>query len=258
MTNPHSTWSGTLALGSGLVAYVGPGSSADAHRHDAIQLIWSPSGPVQVHTEHSSTTAHAALIPSRQTHGFEADGAAVVILLIEPAGPLGHRLTALAHELSTADVEARLAGTRLPESDAGASVIGWSRDLLRAVTDDDTPTNPAEIRREVLDAIGYIDAHLHQAPLLTTSAGHVGLSPRHLRRNFTTDVGIPFRRYVLWRRLRRALLTVGDGTDMTTAAATAGFTDSPHFSRTFRQTFGLAPSDVLPLITIAETDFPGP
>lgn len=258
MTDPHGTWSGTLALGSGLVVYVGPGSSADAHRHDAIQLIWSPSDPVQVHTEHSSTTAHAALIPPRQTHSFDADGADIAILLIEPSGPLGQQLTALANDLAASDVEARLAGTRLPPSGDGAAAISWSRDLLSALTGDDTPNGPSQVRPEVFGAIDFIDAHLDQTPLLTAAARDVGLSPRQLRRSFTSDIGIPFRRYVLWRRLRRALLTVRDGSDLTTAAATAGFADSAHFSRTFRQTFGLAPSDVLPLITIDETDFAGP
>ncbi len=258
MTNPHSTWSGTLALGSGLVVYIGPGSSADAHRHDAIQVIWSPTDPVQIHTVHSSTTTHAALIPPRQTHSFDADGADIAILLIEPSGPLGQQLTALANDLSITDVEARLAGTRLPPSGDDAAAISWSRDLLGSLTGDDTPTDPAQVRPEVLGAIDFIDAHLDHTPLLTAAARDVGLSPRQLRRSFTTDIGIPFRRYVLWRRLRRALLTVRDGSDLTTAAATAGFADSAHFSRTFRQTFGLAPSDVLPLITIAETDFAGP
>lgn len=257
MTNSHSTWSGTLALGSGLVVYVGPGSSATTHRHDAIQLVWSPSHPIRVHTEHTSSTTRAVLIPPRQSHGFDANGDNVAILLIEPSGPIGQQLTALANDLSTSAVEARLAGTQLPTSDDGGSVIRWSRQLLAALIGPHTQPSPPPVRPEVLDAIEFIDAHLDQAPLLTSAANHVALSPRQLRRSFTIEVGIPFQRYVLWRRLRRALLAVNDGTDLTTAAATAGFTDSAHFSRTFRQTFGLAPSDVLPLITIAEADFPG-
>ena len=119
------------------------------------------------------------------------------------------------------------------------------------------PNAPERVRSEVLRASGFIDAHLDTVPLLSDAARHVGISPRQLRRSFADEIGIPYRRYILWRRLRRALLAISDGTDLRTAAATAGFSDSAHFSRTFRQTFGLTPSEVLPLLTVVEADFPG-
>lgn len=258
MAKTHSTWSGTLALGRGLVVYLGSGSAAASHRHDAVQLMWSPIRPVRLHTEHASTTTHAALIPPRQPHGFEAGGDNLAILLVEPSGPLGQQLTTIAHPLSASDLEDRFAGARLPATDDAASVIHWSRSILAAVVGEGAPSGPVQIRPAVLYASRFVDANLADAPLLAAAARHVGLSPRQLRRSFTAEIGIPFQRYVLWRRLRRALLAVNDGTDLTTAAATAGFADSAHFSRTFRQTFGLAPSEVLPLITVAETDFPEP
>ena len=43
-------WSGMVALGSGIVVYIGPGATADLHRHDAIQIVWSPDRPVGVGT----------------------------------------------------------------------------------------------------------------------------------------------------------------------------------------------------------------
>ena len=256
MTNSHPTWSGTLVLGRGIVVYVGPGSSAETHRHDATQLIWSPTSPIRVHTEHASTTTRAALIPPRQPHGFVADGNDIAVVLVEPSGPLGQQLASLAAHHNLPELEARLTDIRLPATNDAASTLEWSRQVLAATLDAETLNNRVQVRPEVLNASQFIDDHLAETPLLTAAAHHVGLSSRQLRRSFTTEIGIPFRRYVLWRRLRRALLAVDDGADLTTAAATAGFADSAHFSRTFRQTFGLTPSDVLPLVTVAETDFP--
>jgi AraC-like DNA-binding protein len=258
MTNSHRTWSGTLALGRGIVVYVGPGSSAATHRHDATQLIWSPTNPIRVHTEHASTTTRAALIPPRQSHGFDADANDLAIVLVEPSGPLGQQLARLAAHHSGPELEARLTDIRLPETNDAASTLDWSRQVLAATVDAEDPNSGVRARREVLDASQFIDDHLAETPLLTAAADHVGLSSRQLRRSFTSEIGIPFRRYVLWRRLRGALLAVDNGADLTTAAATAGFADSAHFSRTFRQTFGLTPSDVLPLVTVAEADFPEP
>jgi AraC-like DNA-binding protein len=47
---------------------------------------------------------------------------------------------------------------------------------------------------------------------------------------------------------------VQSGNDLTTAAAEAGFADAAHFTRTFRATFGMAPSVVLPLISVVEVN----
>ena len=99
----------------------------------------------------------------------------------------------------------------------------------------------------------YVEDNLDGSPRLDEIAGYVGLSPRQLRRDIADQLGMPFRRYVLWRRLRRAVLAVHEGDDLTTAAATAGFADSAHFSRVFRGLFGLTPSEVLPLLEVSDT-----
>ena len=100
----------------------------------------------------------------------------------------------------------------------------------------------------------YVDEHLDGSLRLEDIAQHVGLSPRQLRRDIADQLGMPFRRYVLWRRLRRAVLAVRRGDDLTTAAATAGFADSAHFSRVFRSLFGLTPSEVLPLLDVSHAE----
>lgn len=259
MATPTQTWSGTLALGKGIVSYIGPGSRAEFHRHDAIQLVWSPDESFRLGLAHVSTTTHAALIPSRQPHELDAAGADVVVVLVEPSGILGRQLAVLAERRpATTDLDARLAGVPLPQTADAGTLIDWSRSLLATILGDAYPNAPERVRSEVLGACRFVDAHLDTVPLLSDAARHVGISPRQLRRSFAEEIGMPYRRYILWRRLRRALLAIDDGTDLTTAAATAGFSDSAHFSRTFRQTFGLAPSEVLPLLTVVEADFPDP
>jgi AraC-like DNA-binding protein len=259
MATPSQTWSGTLALGKGIVSYIGPGSRAEFHRHDAIQLVWSPDESFRLGLEHVSIATRAALIPSRQPHDLDAAGAQVAVVLVEPSGMLGRRLAGLAERRpAMTDLDDRLSGVPLPGTADAATLIDWSRSLLATILGDAFPNAPERVRSEVLRASGFIDAHLDTVPLLSDAARHVGISPRQLRRSFADEIGIPYRRYILWRRLRRALLAISDGTDLTTAAATAGFSDSAHFSRTFRQTFGLTPSEVLPLLTVVEADFPGP
>jgi AraC family transcriptional regulator len=50
--------------------------------------------------------------------------------------------------------------------------------------------------------------------------------------------GLPFRTYLLWLRLTKAVGVFAGGRSLTEAAHEAGFADSAHFSRTFRRMFG--------------------
>ena len=251
-------WSGRLVLGRGLVAFVGPGAAASAHRHDAIQFAWCREREIQVTTDAGLIAANAVLIASRQLHDFDAGGAPVVVVLLEPAGPLGREIGALARDWEGRDLLGRLDGIDFPSATDPSALVGSARQLLRALAGEASLVRGRVPRPEVLDAQRVIDSALSGIPRLEVAARSVGLSSRQLRRSFVEEVGVPFRRYVLWRRLRRALLGVRDGMDLTSAAAEAGFADAAHFSRTFKQSFGLSPSEVLPFIEVAEDDFPGP
>ena len=57
-------------------------------------------------------------------------------------------------------------------------------------------------------------------------------------------MGLPIRRYVLWLRLRDVMFSLAAGHSLTEAAHRAGFSDSPHLSRTFRGMFGFPPSAI--------------
>ncbi|MDX1756082.1 MAG: helix-turn-helix domain-containing protein [Marinobacter sp.] len=76
----------------------------------------------------------------------------------------------------------------------------------------------------------------------------VNLSVPRLIQLFRHQVGVPIRRYRQWHRLFITTLGVAQGKSLTQAAVDAGFTDSAHFSHTFRSTLGLKPSDVLTVL----------
>jgi methylphosphotriester-DNA--protein-cysteine methyltransferase len=73
-------------------------------------------------------------------------------------------------------------------------------------------------------------------------AAGVGLSGSRFQHLFTAEVGVPFRRYRAWRRVRVAIAEIVKGSRFTTAAHTAGFADQAHFTNDFRRTFGGPPS----------------
>ncbi|MNR25542.1 DNA-binding transcriptional regulator AraC [compost metagenome] len=76
-------------------------------------------------------------------------------------------------------------------------------------------------------------------------ASKVFISSSRLIHLFTDQVGIPIRKYMLWRKLLLALQEMITTKNMTQAALKAGFSDAPHFNRTFKRMFGLNPSSLL-------------
>ena len=73
-------------------------------------------------------------------------------------------------------------------------------------------------------------------------AASVGLSASRFRHLFRQHSDIPYRRYRMWRRIVSAMDTIHKADRLTYAAMDPGFTDSAHFNRCFRGTFGVNPS----------------
>jgi AraC-like DNA-binding protein len=68
------------------------------------------------------------------------------------------------------------------------------------------------------------------------------LSPSRFAHLFKQQVGLPFRRYMLWRKLTRAMLSIGREPTIAAAAHASDFADAAHLTRTFYQMFGIPPS----------------
>lgn len=103
-------------------------------------------------------------------------------------------------------------------------------------------TRPAQdhlVKRAMLD----IEEDIGNRTPLPELAGSLGISVRQLQRRFEADIGIGIQEYRRNLQLSRAKWLV-EHTDrsMTEIALECGFSDSAHFSRTFRDHFQVVPS----------------
>ena len=73
----------------------------------------------------------------------------------------------------------------------------------------------------------------------------MGLERTHALRLFKAETGMTFRQFKRWAGLRYAAQRIAAGDIVRTAALDAGFADTAHLSRTFRQSFGLTPSEAI-------------
>jgi len=76
-------------------------------------------------------------------------------------------------------------------------------------------------------------------------ASYIGLSESHLVHLFKEQTGTNIHKYILWIRLRKAIKLILQGNSFTTAAHESGFSDSAHLSRTYRNMFGVTPTEIL-------------
>jgi AraC-like DNA-binding protein len=254
MTGQVPAWGGRLFLDVGTILFVGPGGTADRHAHHAVQLVWAMDGELAV-TFDTQVRRHAALVPADIPHAFDATGLRLAIVYIEPHGPRGAALNRRARGDLGAEVVDLLAGVPFPRLNFTVDeAVRWCDAVLVALGADEQAMPLSSISRR---AISYIEQSIHGKPELAEAARRVGISPSRLTHVFSKEVGIPFRRFILWTRIKHAVAATQAGQDLTQAAVAAGFADSAHLSRTFRAMFGLSPSLFLPLAESVGNLLPG-
>lgn len=92
------------------------------------------------------------------------------------------------------------------------------------------------------DARNYIDQHLNKNMALSEIASAAGVSRSQLARAFRDYFGRSVGNYILSRRVRLAADEIAKtSTPLTQIAIHFGFYDQSHFSKSFRQYFGMSP-----------------
>ena len=117
--------------------------------------------------------------------------------------------------------------------------------LLKDILPSKTPRDDSnEVDARLLQVVACIKDDPASNESNQVLASKVGMSESQLQRQFKQVIGIPLRRYRLWHRLFVTAGYMALGNNITDAALAAGFSDSSHFSRTFRNMLGMTPSFV--------------
>lgn len=220
----------------------GPGGVTARHAHHWWHLVVGLEETLSTDAlDGAQRRGPAILTPPDVAHAITAEGE-VAILFIEPESRAGASLAAAWTEPSI-----RLLSDREAEPLADAlcrepteNVVAMLLAALGASAPPPSHTHPA---------ITKILRHLQQAPAdadvsLDALASLTGLSTSRFMHAFTQHVGLPLRPYIRWLRVRRAAEALLGGTSASEAAHDAGFADAAHMTRTFREMFGVTPTDL--------------
>jgi AraC-like DNA-binding protein len=220
--------------------YLGGLEATGEHAHVCPALLVGLSGPFQVRMGAGVTfEGRSAVVDAGLPHVFDPVGEDVAVMYLEPDTAEARALRPLlaAHGGLLADplrpVRARdAARARLQVFDVAA--------LMRSRLAEATPLD-ARIARAL--------ALLRQPALRPAARGELaqaaGLSASHFNHLFSAEMGVSFRSYRVWSQIRSAMSVAGPRTNLTHAAMEGAFADSSHFSRHFRQAFGMTPSSLL-------------
>ncbi|RVW05908.1 helix-turn-helix transcriptional regulator [Rhodococcus xishaensis] len=236
-------WSGLLTLTPGAVLYRGAGGDATLHAHHAVQVMVALDEPFVLEFDDDDFRASAAVVPSGLPHRLRCNSRSLLLILVEPFGPRGRGLSVVGERSRGQEFEDALTRIVTEHSDESNAVTVIDR-LVRAVTPE-AQERPVQLSGQVRSALRYLEENSGSRPTLARAAAEAHISPSRLTHLFTREVGIPFRRYGLWLRLRNVAERVAGGDNLTRAAVAAGFSDSSHLSRVFKSNFGLSPSTLL-------------
>lgn len=219
------------------------------HAHHAIQVTIGLDGSFAFEAAGHVVRGAAVAIAPHTRHTFELKGS-VAHLFFEPDGPLGRAALArlfsggnvvpVPAELVT-DATTALQASRTGRRVADFELIELGRSLVSGLSGHMSPA-PTDFR--VQRMIAWVESQRGETVGLKAAAAAVGLSPGRARHVFVEQTGMPFRAFLLWRRLNRALELYAGRRPLTEAAHAAGFADSAHLSRTFRRMFGVAAAEL--------------
>jgi AraC family transcriptional regulator len=217
------------------------------HAHHAIQIALAIDGAVSLQGGRGDwRTGRGFIVRADAVHSYKPNGSLVAMTFVDPESAEGAWLSSSLRADITLVPEARLAAC-VPELkrlvDQPFESMGIPeliRHCVHALCAGVPPSRRMDERvTRVLAAIRGSD---ELRISIDDAAAMAFLSPSRFAHLFKQQVGLPFRRYMLWRKLTRAMLVIGRAQTISTAAHEADFSDAAHLTRTFYQMIGLAPS----------------
>jgi AraC family transcriptional regulator len=221
-----------------------------SHAHHAIQIVIALEGLVAIcGKDNDWHESRGIIVRPDAEHSFDCNGALGVMVFVDPESNEGAWLSASLRQdvtnVSETRLDAIVPGLRafVEQPDEIDDVAALVRGSVLGLRPGLAPARRVDSRvTTVIDAIRASD-DLRMS--LETAAGIACLSPTRFAHLFKEQVGLPFSRYLLWRKLTRAMVAVASERTIAAAAHAADFADAAHLTRTFYQMVGMAPSALM-------------
>lgn len=225
--------------------FVGNFDNNQEHRHYAIQLSIPLDKRIIVRTLQTTIESEKpVLIKSNTVHQISSDSNHF-LLLINPASTIGHYWNQFSikeiQEISYAPV-IDLKNILIKANENQIPVV----ELNSIIKEHDCFCSSAIHKGDsrINKALAYLLNHSESVVPIKEIANHCHLSSSRFIHLFKEETGITYRRAQLWNKLTKSISQIGTKS-LTELAHQNGFSDSAHFSRTFKENFGFSPREFL-------------
>ena len=234
-------------MGPGRALYCGPLQYLETHVYGTSVLHVGVYRPFRIRLEdgHGWRSCRCVAIPAGTRHALDLAGGIHGKLFVERDGPYVPGFT---ERFGPSE-----AGVRFFEDEETIECFRWvyeddpNREAVERRLDGLTENGLRQVLitdtriRLAIDLMGREpDRNFSQNEL----ASAVDLSPSRFLHLFRATTGVPYRRFRTWKRLLHCFELLHARDHLTRAAVDAGFADLAHFSRSFRETFGINPAPV--------------
>lgn len=235
-----ATPTNTLTLGTDRALYQGEIPATGWHCHASPVLLMGLSGRFAVHLPQGVVqTCRSALVDTGVQHVFDPCGEQVAMVYLEPDSAEARSLRP--HFAAHGGVIFDPAVPVQTRSSMDAYLRNFDLPSLLRLHSQPAPPLDSRVARSLLG----LRQPGEMAWARDAAAATAHLSASRFNHLFRAEMGVSFRSYRVWSQVRAAMVALGSNPTLTRAALDAGFVDSSHFSRMFRQTFGMTPSSVL-------------
>jgi len=230
-----------LCVSKGAAIYSGTIIDTGAHSHHAIQVVFSVRNHFQVRLEGGLFSTNAVIIDSDVEHELLASGIQCVFFYAEPESEFGQKLREKMHGAYEILADHKgLCADIVNFCVHRPSVREFQKIVQRHWL---LPEKTTLLDPRINQVLKLIDEVEFKKTKIVDLAEKIGISEGRLQHLFKEQVGIPIRKYLLWKRIIDGINFAVRGHDFSTAAYEAGFADGAHMSRTFKEMFGINLSD---------------
>lgn len=220
------------------------------HKHYAVQISVSGKSEMKLSVESENVlSGKSFFINSKIEHKLVSESTQLTIL-INPLSSIGHQFhLQFGHSnFSTLDknLSSKLIDTLNQFESSKISFKILCELISKALADyhcNCESENHMDDQR-IINALKYMDANFEKILSLEEVAEKCFLSPTRFLHLFKEKTNLTFRRYQLWNKLIKSLPFL-ENNSITETAYYFGFSDSSHYTRTFKETFGVTPKFLL-------------
>lgn len=222
------------------------------HKHHAIQWCRSTKGNIVLSFNEEKIVGESFLIAPDTPHKAISGEGELFMLFIDPDTIVGKAIMKkyLKSESFVIKNIPRFSGL-YKEYSTASELRKAVKNLLESL--DTVHTDSIDPR--IIKSLKVIENNPQKNITVPQIANEICLSESRLQHLFKENVGIPIQSFLLWKRIISAVQLTQKTNDLTSIAYNAGFSDSAHFSRSFKQMFGVQPKELFKALGSVEVVF---